>query len=127
MTDVTLTPVMVETRLRQLVTELAQAQKALADARDAEVDAKHDLMRAKNREILSGRAPKVERGGATVAERDAWVEVQVEGHQFAYDRAQVVTMNAQEHLRTIREQAEIVRSLGASVRQAYEGMGRFDG
>ena len=32
--------------------------------------------------------------------------------------------SAQEHMRTLKEQAELVRSLGASVRQAYELGGR---
>jgi hypothetical protein len=32
----------------------------------------------------------------------------------------VTRESAQDHLRVLRDQAEIVRSLGASVRQAYE-------
>jgi hypothetical protein len=70
--------------------------------------------------LLSGKAPKVARGGFTTAERDAWVDSEVADLQFAYDRAVVARESAQDHLRVLRDQAEIVRSLGASVRQAYE-------
>ena len=116
----TLTPVDIERRLRSLVNDLTRAQLALAQARDIEVDAKHALGRARRRALLSDKAPKVSRGGATTAERDAWVDDQVADLYFAYDKATVARESAQDHLRVLRDQAEIVRSLGASVRQAYE-------
>jgi hypothetical protein len=118
-----LTPVVIESKLRSLVTELSRAQQALAQARDLEVDAKHALNRARRRALLSGEAPKVARGGYTSAERDAWVDDQVCDLQEAYDRAVVVRESAQDHLRVLRDQAEIVRSLGASVRLAYGAAG----
>lgn len=120
MTDTPLTPVQIESKLRSLVTELSRAQQALAQARDLEVDARHELNRARRRAMLSGQAPKVARGGYTTAERDAWVDDQVADLQMAYDRATVTRESAQDHLRVLRDQAEIVRSLGVSVRQAYE-------
>ncbi len=115
-----LTPLAVEAKLRHLITELTRAQGALAQARDIEVDAKHALGRARRRAMLGGKAPRVARGGTTTAERDAWVDDQVSDLYFAYDRAAVARESAQDHLRVLRDQAEIVRSLGASVRQAYE-------
>ena len=118
-----LTPVDIERRLRQLVNDLTRAQQALAQARDVEVDKKHDLNRERRRAMLSGKAPKVARGGYTTAERDAWVDDQVSGLQFDYDKAVIARESAQDHLRVLRDQAEIVRSLGASVRQAYEMAG----
>jgi hypothetical protein len=120
MTAEPLTPLSVEQTLRQLFNDLTRAQAALAQARDIEVGAKHELGRARRRAILSGQAPKVARGGFTTAERDAWVDSQVDDLQFAYDRAVVARESAQDHLRVLRDQAQIVRSLGASVRQAYE-------
>jgi hypothetical protein len=54
------------------------------------------------RPLLSEKSPQVTRGGYTTAERDAWVSDQVADLKFEMDKA------------------EIVRSLGASVRQAYE-------
>ena len=116
----TLSPVQVEAKLRALVNDLAAAQKALARARDAEVDAKHEYEKAKRRHLLSGEAPKVARGGFTTAERDAWVDDKTDDARFAYDKATVIRESAQDHLRTLRDQAECVRSLGASVRLSYE-------
>jgi multidrug efflux pump subunit AcrA (membrane-fusion protein) len=115
-----LTPLAVESKLRHLVTELTRAQASLAQARDLEVDAKHDHDRARRRALLSEKSPKVTRGGYTTAERDAWVDEQVTDLRLKYDRAVVTRESAQDHLRVVRDQAEIVRSLGASVRQAYE-------
>jgi hypothetical protein len=116
----TLTPVQIEQKLRQLVNDLARAQAALRQARDLEVDARHEHDRARRRALLSEKSPKVTRGGYTTAERDAWVDQQVEDLKFTSDKATVVREAAQDHLRTLLAQAEIVRSLGASVRQAYE-------
>lgn len=118
--DIPLTPPLIEQRLRRLVTELSLGQRALAEARDNEVTARHDLNRARRKAILSGRAPKVSRDGYTAAERDAWVEEQVDAEQAAHDLAVVKRESAQDHLRVLFAQAEVVRSLGASVRQSYE-------
>ena len=115
-----LTPVEIESKLRTLVNDLGRARVALAQARDLEVGAKHEYARARRRALLSEKSPKVTRGGYTTAERDAWVDDQVDDLQFAYDKAVVAREAAQDHLRTLRDQAEIVRSLGVSVRQAYE-------
>ena len=115
-----LTPVQVEAKLRQLVNDLARAQAALRQARDLEVDARHEYDRARRRAILSDKSPKVTRGGYTVAEQTAWVEQQCEDLKFAADKATVIREAAVDHLRVLLAQAEIVRSLGASVRQAYE-------
>jgi len=115
-----LTPLGIEQKLRSLVTELSRAQAALAQARDLEVDVRHEYERARRRALLSEKSPKVTRGGYTTAERDAWVDEQVTDLRFKYDRAVVTRESAQDHLRVLRDQAEIVRSLGASVRTAYE-------
>jgi len=115
-----LTPVAVESKLRQLVNDLGQARVALAQARDLEVDARHEWDRARRRAILSDKSPKVSRGGYTAADRDAWVDDQVDDLRFAFEKATVAREAAQDHLRVLMAQAEIARSLGASVRQAYE-------
>ena len=115
-----LTPLAVEMRLRQLVNDLTRAQIVLREARDAEVDARHQYDRARRRELLSEKSPKVTRGGFTTAERDAWVDNQCSDLKFDADKATVVREAAQDRLRVLLAQSEIVRSLGASVRQAYE-------
>jgi hypothetical protein len=96
-----LTPLDIERKLRTLVNDLAHAQADLREARD----------------------PKVTRGGYTVAEQAAWVDEECADLKFAADKATVVREAAQDRLRVVLAQAEIVRSLGASVRQAYEMAG----
>jgi hypothetical protein len=120
MTAEPLTPLAVEAKLRQLVGDLSLAQAALREARDAEVDTRHEYDRARRRALLSEKSPEVTRGGYTVAEQAAWVEDQCEDLKFAADKATVMREAAQDRLRVLLAQSEIVRSLGASVRQAFE-------
>ena len=115
-----LTPLAVEAKLRWLVSELTRAQEALRKARDDEVDARHEYDRARRRALLSDKSPRVTRGGYTVAEQAAWVDEQCEDLKFAADKATVTREAAQDRLRVLLAQAEVVRSLGASVRQAFE-------
>jgi hypothetical protein len=121
--DDQLTPLTVEAKLRSLVNDLSVAQFALRQARDLEVDARHEHDRARRRALLSEKSPKVTRGGYTTSERDAWVDDQVGDLKFAADKATVIREAAQDRLRVLLAQAEIVRSLGASVRQAYDMAG----
>lgn len=93
-----LSPLDIETKLRQLV---------------------GDLGRACRRALLSEKSPKVTSGGYTVAEQAAWVDQQCENLKFDADKATVTREAAQDHLRILLAQAENVRSLGASVRAAY--------
>jgi hypothetical protein len=112
-----LTPLAVEAKLRQLVNDLARAQVVLREARDAEVDARHEYDRARRRALLSDKSPKVTRGGYTVAEQSAWVDEQCADLKLAADKATVIREAAQDRLRILLAQAESVRSLGASVRK----------
>jgi hypothetical protein len=66
------------------------------------------------------RSPEGDPRGYTVAEQAAWVEEECADLKFAADKATVVREAAQDRLRVLLAQAEIVRSLGASVKQAYE-------
>jgi hypothetical protein len=118
-----LTPVQVERRLRGLVTALSRAKADLEQARNAEVDAKHAYQSARRRALLSGDCPKVTRGGYTTAERDAWVEEQVADLEKAFDLAEVKRKTAEDHLRTVRDQAVVVATLAKSVNTAYQMAG----
>jgi hypothetical protein len=122
-----LTPVEVEARLRASISLLTRAQDALRHARDLETESEITYKTALYRATLSAEAPTVERGGATVGERDAWVAQRCETEWASYRRAQTVREAAQDHLRTVRDIVEVVRSLGASVRTAYEGAGYSGG
>lgn len=114
-----LTPVQVEQKLRQLVTDLTKAEQALRDARDAETAAEISYRSAHRRAMLSGECPKVTRGGYTTAERDAWVDDQCAEQWADYRIAQARREAASDHVRIQRDIAVTVQSLGALVRQAY--------
>lgn len=108
-------PGWVQRQLYDLYVALPVAQDALAAARDGEVEAKHSFEAARRRAIFD--CPyRVARGGYTTADRDAWVDDQVADLRFEYDKKTAMTLAAQDHLRTLRDQAEIMRSLGVSVR-----------
>lgn len=119
-----LTPAAVETKLRSLVTQLTEAQRALAMARDEEVSALHEFKRAHRRLLLGGDCPPVSRGGVTMAERDAWVEERCSTEQEAFDLAEAKRKAAEDHLRVVRDQSVVVAALAKSVNAAYAFAGR---
>lgn len=116
-----LTPVQIESKLRTLVTELSKAQASLRQARDLEVDAEIALAEARDRVVE--QAPKVERGSVTVGERDEWIDRATRPEWIALRRAESSRKSAEDYLRVVRDQASVVQSLGASVREAYRVAG----
>jgi hypothetical protein len=114
-----LTPVECERKLRGLVTQMSQAQTELRNARDAEVDRKHEFEAAKRRAFLSAECPKPTRGGLTVADREVWVDDACAVEQRAYDIATARREAAKDHLQTIRDTSMIVMALLRSVSTAY--------
>jgi hypothetical protein len=114
-----LTPAQIEAKLRRLVNDLALAQSALREARDAEVDAKHAYEAKSRKALLSDECPKVTRGGFTTAERDAWVSEQAAAEEKVYDLAEARRKAAEDYLRTLRDQSMIVMALGKSVQAAF--------
>lgn len=119
-----LTPVEIERMLSASITQLTTGQRALQKARDAETETELAYRRALYRATLDENAPRVARDGYTVAERDAWVALRCREEWEAWRIAQTAREAAQDHLRTVRDVTEVLRSLGASVRTAYEGAGR---
>lgn len=118
-----LSPVDIERKLRELVNNLAAAYKDLAEARDAEVHAKHAYEAEHRAALLDPNRPKVERGGMTTAERDAWVADRAAARKQDYDIAEVIRKAAEDHLRVVRDQASVVQTLARSVQQAYSMAG----
>lgn len=120
------TPIGVEGKLRQLVTDLTLAQQALALARNEEVRAKHAYNAARRAVLMSPDCPKVSRGSVTTADRDAWVDEKVRDECWKYELAEVKREAAQDHLRVVRDQAVIVMAIASSIRTAYNvaGSGR---
>ena len=114
-----LSPVDIENRLRSLVTEMTGAQRSLAVARDTETAAEITFKRARARAFHHSDCPHVTRGGHTVGDRDAWVDTKVMDEWAQARVATTAREVAVDNLRVVLAIAETVRSLGASVRQAY--------
>jgi hypothetical protein len=121
--DHALTPVAAERRLVALDTEMTKAELALRRARDAEVAAKHDYEAARRRAGFDKDCPRVERGGATVDMRKQWIEDKCADEGRAYDIAVAAREAAQDHHRTVRDQAMVAMALLRSVSVAYNMSG----
>lgn len=115
----TWTPIEIEARLTNLITEMSTARTTLAKARDAETAAEIAYKRAKARAFHHSDCPHVSRGGHTVADRDAWIDTKVMDEWAQARVATTAREVAQDNLRIVLATAETVRSLGASVRTAY--------
>lgn len=115
-----LSPVDVEQKLRQVVTEISRAEQALREARDAETDAEIEYRRTHRRAMLSPDCPIVTRGGTTTAERDAWVDEAASTDWENYRLAQAKCQAAADHVRATRDIATAVQSIGSLVRQAFQ-------
>lgn len=124
--DAHLTPPEVERFMNQLNNEIARAQNALVDARNRELEAKKIYRRERNKALLSEKCPRVGRaaGDTTVAVRDAWVDTEIDDFMWVYKTEQVGRENAESYVWAIKDQIEILRSLGVLARQAFDLSGR---
>lgn len=124
------TPPTAEATLRSLSDQMEVARAGLRDARDQEVKAEHAYRSALRRALLSESCPKVgvrlESGERiTVAIRDAWADEQVADEELEWQIARATRKAAADHMRTLRDQASVAQSIGASVRESYRGTGRW--
>lgn len=118
-----LTPVAAERRLVQLDSEMTKAELALRKARDEEVDAKHAYEAARRRAGFDKECPRVARGGATVDERKQWIDDRCADEQRKYDLKVAAREAAQDHHKTVRDQAMIAMALLRSVSTAFNMSG----
>lgn len=118
-----LTPVAIEQKLTSLVSEISRSQKDLAEARDVEAATEAALKRAQVTAFFRDDCPTPARGGLTVADREMWIDRETldvwEAHRTAVKAREI----AVDHVRAVLAQSEVVRSLGASVRTAYNVAG----
>jgi hypothetical protein len=121
--DHALTPVAAERRLVALDTEMTKAELALRRARDEEVFAKHTYEAARRRAGFDKDCPRVERGGATVDMRKQWIEDRCADEGRDYDLKIAAREAAQDHHRTVRDQAMVAMALLRSVTTAYNMSG----
>lgn len=113
-----MTPIEVEVALEQAAAELARAEKELREARDAETDAEVVYQRVHRRAMLSENCPRVERGGATVAERDAWVADRCAKEWEEWLIAKTRCKAAEDHLRTTRDITSTWQTIAGLVKAA---------
>lgn len=123
MDDHALTPVAAERRLVALDNEMTRAELDLRRARDNEVEAKHVWEAARRRAGFDKDCPRVERGGATVDMRKQWIDDKCADEQRRYDIAVAAREGAQDHHRTVRDQAMVCMALLRSVTTAYHVSG----
>jgi hypothetical protein len=124
--DAHLTPAEVERFLHRLNNEIARAQNALRVARERELDAKKIYTRERDRLLLSADCPNVGRASAdvTVAERDAWVNTRIDDELWLYKTTKVQREDAESYVWAIKDQIEVLRSIGVLSRQAFDLSGR---
>lgn len=124
--DAHLTPAEVERFLNRLSNEIARAQQALKDTRNRELDAKKTWQRKRDRLLLSDACPNVGRasGDVTVAERDAWINTELDTELWIYKTAKVQREDAESYVWAIKDQIEVLRSIGVLSRQAFDLSGR---
>jgi len=105
-------------RLHSVHQDMATAQRALRLARDKEVEAAEAHRMAIARAVLSDDCPRPKRGenGVTVADRDAWVDVQTADARAGAAGAEAYRKAAEDALRVARDQASVVQSLSALMR-----------
>jgi GAF domain-containing protein len=118
------TPPGAEARLESYRDELDKAAKALADARNAELDAEEARDAARREAQLSDTCPPVgvfEGRRTTVAYQKAWIEDRVKDEERTYREAKVARQAASDHLRKVGKQGGFQQSLTASVRESYRG------
>ena len=113
-----LTPGQVQQRLYDVHQQMTMAARTVAAERNKEVAATEAYTMAKARATLSKDCPRPKRGenGVTVADRDAWVDQQVEAERFALAVAEATRKSAEDSLRVVRDQASLVQSLSALMR-----------
>lgn len=106
-------------RLHNVHNDMANAQHMLRKARDAEVEARAALRVATAKAMLSPDCPRPKRGenGVTVADREAWVDTQVHAEWLDAQVAEAFRQAAWDALTVARDQASVVQSLSALMRQ----------
>lgn len=122
------TPVTARNRCRRVGTMLVQAELELKRARAEEMQAEFDYQQAKRRAFTARDCPVVERGGATVAERDAWVESAAEEQELQWRIWRMRREAAWDHYRRAETQVMLAQSILRSIDRAFSvGTGQEGG
>ncbi|WP_433731121.1 hypothetical protein ACQP2Y_21870 [Actinoplanes sp. CA-051413] len=95
------------------------AKNRLAAVRDEEVTAEAVYQSARRRAFFDPNCPVVVRGGVTTAERDAWVDQQVEDVETKWKLAKAATQAAKDHMDTLRAQSVLISALAKTTQQIH--------
>jgi hypothetical protein len=99
------------------------ATRELKEVRDLEVEAEADYLSARRQAFFDPKCPVVVRGGVTTAERDAWVDQQVEDYEQKWKLAKSTTQAAKDRLDTVRAQAMLISALAKTTQQIHGVVG----
>jgi hypothetical protein len=100
-----------------------EATKALAESRDLEVNAEAEYLSARRRMFFDANCPVVVRGGVTVADRDAWVDQQVEDYETKWKLAKARTQAGKDHMDTLRASSVLISSIAKTTQQIHGAAG----
>ncbi|MEV1315319.1 hypothetical protein AB0J14_04460 [Micromonospora arborensis] len=113
------TPAQADSAMRWVLRAMYEAQKELRKRRDAEIDAKHTFESAKRSAFFSPDCPKPERGGYTVADREAFIERECAEARRVFELATAAREAAQDALRVLDKQSVVLASLNKNAQQAF--------
>lgn len=99
------------------------ATQELKAARDTEVDAEADYLSARRKAFFHPDCPVVVRGGVTTAERDAWVDQQVQDVEQKWKLAKATTQAAKDRLDTVRSQSVLISALAKTTQLIHANAG----
>jgi hypothetical protein len=117
------TPVQVETKLAELMTEVAKAELRMRDLLEAEADARWAYERAHVIASTDPRCPQPTRGGATVGERDSWIRGMVEDEFKGLEYAQLNVTIQKRYIERLGQQASLCQTMSKHVLAAYNNGG----
>jgi hypothetical protein len=121
------TPPGAESRLQDYLDALEEATEALAEARNAELEAEEARDSRKREGQFHEDCPKVGvKDGVriTVAYQKAWIEDYAKDEEHDFRVARATRQAAQAHLRKVEKQGGFQQSITASVRETYRNAGR---
>lgn len=117
------TPVDAENAMRWALRAMHDTQQQLKQARTDEVNAKHDYESARRAAFFAPECPKPERGGYTVADREAFIERATVNERQRYEIAAMTRDAAQDHLRVLEKQSVVLAALNKNVQAAFNVVG----
>ena len=108
---------------RWVLRAMWDATNDLRAVRDAEVLAEQEYQSARRRAFFHPDCPIVTRGATTVADRDAWVDREVEDFEEKWKLAKATTQAAKDRMDTIRSQSVLISALAKTTAQIHGVVG----